>query len=78
MEEKRNYLKEFFDKKDNINYEEILRKTNNANENEIYAIKKEIAKLQNTLNEKTNEIHLKLDKLYQGSYSPTKKRIVLR
>lgn len=32
MEEKRNYLKEFFDKKDNINYEEILRKTNNANE----------------------------------------------
>lgn len=28
MEEKRNYLKEFYDKKDNINYEEILRKTN--------------------------------------------------
>lgn len=78
MEEKRNYLKEFFDKKDNINYEEILRKTNNANENEINAIKKEIAKLQNTLNEKTNELHLELDKSYQGSYTPTNKRIVLR
>ena len=78
MEEKRNYLKEFFDKKDNINYEEILRKTNNANENEINAIKKEISKLQNTLNEKTNELHLELDKSYQGSYTPTNKRIVLR
>lgn len=78
MEEKRNYLKEFFEKKDNINYEEILRKTNNANENEINAIKKEIAKLQNTLNEKTNELHLELDKSYQGSYTPTNKRIVLR
>ena len=78
MKEKRNYLKEFFDKKDNINYEEILRKTNNANENEINAIKKEIAKLQNTLNEKTNELHLELDKSYQGSYTPTNKRIVLR
>lgn len=78
MEEKRNYLKEFFEKKDNINYEEILRKTNNANENEINEIKKEIAKLQNTLNEKTNELHLKLDKSYQGSYTPTNKRIVLR
>lgn len=78
MEEKRNYLKEFFDKKDNINYEEILRKTNNANENEINAIKKEIAKLQNTLNEETNKLHLELDKSYQGAYSPTNKRIVLR
>lgn len=78
IEEKRNYLKEFYDKKDNINYEEILRKTNNANENEINAIKKEIAKLQNTLNEKTNELHLELDKSYQGSYTPTNKRIVLR
>ena len=78
MEEKRNYLKEFFDKKDNINYEEILRKTNNANEKEINEIKKEIAKLQNTLNEKTNELHLELDKSYQGSYTPTNKRIVLR
>ena len=78
IEEKRNYLKEFFDKKDNINYEEILRKTNNINENEINAIKKEIAKLQNTLNEKTNELHLELDKSYQGSYTPTNKRIVLR
>lgn len=78
MEEKRNYLKEFFEKKDNINYEEILRKTNNANENEINAIKKEIAKLQNTLNEKTNELHLELDKSYQGSYTPTNKRIILR
>lgn len=45
IEEKRNYLKEFYDKKDNINYEEILRKTNNANENEINAIKKEIIEL---------------------------------
>lgn len=78
MEEKRNYLKEFFDKKDNINYEKILRKTNNANEKEINEIKKEIAKLQNTLNEKTNELHLELDKSYQGSYTPTNKRIVLR
>ena len=41
IEEKRNYLKEFYDKKDNINYEEILRKTNNANENEINEIKKD-------------------------------------
>ena len=78
IEEKRNYLKEFYDKKGDINYEEILRKTNNANENEINAIKKEIAKLQNTLNEKTNELHLELDKSYQGSYTPTNKRIVLR
>ena len=78
IEEKRNYLKEFYDKKNNINYEEILRKTNNANENEINAIKKEIAKLQNTLNEKTNELHLELDKSYKGSYTPTNKRIVLR
>ncbi len=78
MEEKRNYLKEFFDKKDNINYEEILRKANNSNEKEINEIKKEIAKLQNTLNEKTNELHLELDKSYQGSYTPTNKRIVLR
>lgn len=78
IEEKRNYLKEFYDKKDNINYEEILRKTSNANENEINTIKKEIAKLQNTLNEKTNELHLELDKSYQGSYTPTNKRIVLR
>lgn len=78
IEEKRNYLKEFYDKKDNINYEKILRKTNNANENEINEIKKEIAKLQNTLNEKTNELHLELDKSYQGSYTPTNKRIVLR
>lgn len=78
IEEKRNYLKEFYDKKDNINYEEILRKTNNANENEINAIKKEIAKIQNILNEKTNELHLELDKSYQGSYTPTNKRIVLR
>ena len=78
MEEKRNYLKEFYDKKDKINYEEILRKTSNANENEINAIKKEIAKLQNTLNEKTNELHIELDKSYQGSYTPTNKRIVLR
>lgn len=78
IEEKRNYLKEFYDKKDNINYEEILRKTNNANENEINTIKKEIANLQNILNEKTNELHLELDKSYQGSYTPTNKRIVLR
>lgn len=78
MEEKRNYLKEFYDKKDNINYEEILRKTNNANEKEINEIKKEIARLQNTLNEKTNELHLELDKAYQGSYTPTNKRIILR
>lgn len=78
IEEKRNYLKEFYDKKENINYEEILRKTNNANENEINAIKKEIAKIQNILNEKTNELHLELDKSYQGSYTPTNKRIVLR
>ena len=78
IEEKRNYLKEFYDKKDNINYEEILRKTSNANENEINTIKKEIAKLQNTLNEKTNELHIELDKSYQGSYTPTNKRIVLR
>lgn len=78
IEEKRNYLKEFYNKKDNINYEEILRKTSNANENEINAIKKEIAKLQNTLNEKTNELHIELDKSYQGSYTPTNKRIVLR
>lgn len=78
IEEKRNYLKEFYDKKDTINYEEILRKTNNANENEINAIKKEIAKIQNILNEKTNELHLELDKSYQGSYTPTNKRIVLR
>lgn len=78
MEEKRNYLKEFFEKKDNINYEEILRKANNINENEINEIKKEIAKLQNTLNEKTNELQLELDKSYQGSYTPTNKRIILR
>lgn len=65
-------------KKDNINYEEILRKTNNANEKEINEIKKEIAKLQNTLNEKTNELHIELDKSYQGSYTPTNKRIILR
>lgn len=78
IEEKRNYLKEFYDKKDNINYEEILRKTNNANEKEINEIKKEIAKLQNTLNEKTNELHIELDKSYQGSYTPTNKRIILR
>jgi len=78
IEEKRNYLKEFYDKKDNINYEEILRKTNNANENEINTIKKEIAKIQNILNEKTNELHIELDKSYQGSYTPTNKRIVLR
>ena len=78
MEEKRNYLKEFYDKKENINHEEILRKTSNANEIEINTIKKEIAKLQNTLNEKTNELHLELDKSYQGSYTPTNKRIVLR
>ena len=78
MEEKRNYLKEFYDKKENINYEEILRKTNNANEIEINTIKKEIAKLQNILNEKTNELHIELDKSYQGSYTPTNKRIVLR
>ena len=56
----------------------FYKKTNNANENEINAIKKEIAKLQNTLNEKTNELHLELDKSYQGSYTPTNKRIVLR
>lgn len=78
IEEKRNYLKEFYNKKDNINYEEILRKTSNANEIEINAIKKEIAKLQNTLNDKTNELHIELDKSYQGSYTPTNKRIVLR
>lgn len=76
IEEKRNYLKEFYDKKDTINYEEILTKANNKNESDIRALKLEISRLQNKLNEKTNELHIELDKAYNGSYTPVSSRLI--
>lgn len=76
IEEKRNYLKEFYDKKENINYEEILTKTNNTNENEIVAIRKHIARLQNMISEENSKLQIELDKSYK-SYTPTENNIVL-
>ncbi len=77
IEEKRNYIKEFYDKKDTINYEEILRKTNNANENDIKMIQLDIKRLQNRLEEKQTELHIELDKAYNGSFVQTKKNVIL-
>ena len=77
MEEKRNYIKEYYSKKDH-DLKELVKSIDLSKEDEIKKIKAEINKLAKQVEEKKTELQNKVDKMYSKTYIPVSKKIILR
>ena len=76
IEEKRNYIKEYFSKQEH-NFEDLLKVVDEEDTKTINNIKKEIRELLKQVEEKNNELGNTTSKIYSKQYSPMKKRQVL-
>lgn len=77
MEEKRNYIKEYYSKKDH-DLKELVKNIDLSKEDEIKKIKAEINKLAKQVEEKKTELQNKVDTMYSKTYIPINKKIILR
>ena len=74
--EKTNYIKEYYK---NAEHDlTSLINANSKNEEKIQAIKKEITKLQKSIELKSEELHKEVERVYTSNFIPLSKRVVVR
>lgn len=71
-----NYLRDYY-KKETHDLTSLIN-ANSKNEEKIQAIKKEITKLQKSIELKSEELHKEVEKVYTGNFIPLSKRIIVR
>ena len=74
--EKTNYIKEYY--KSAEHDLTSLINANSKNEEKIQAIKKEITKLQKSIELKSEELHKEVERVYTSNFIPLSKRVVVR
>ena len=78
MNETKNYLKEYYSKREEIDLRELAKNVEqNSNEKTIKELKRTILRLQNEIDKENTKLHKEMDKSYSENYTPTKNRIVL-
>lgn len=78
MNETKNYLKEYYSKREEIDLRELAKNVEqNSNEKTIKELKRTILRLQNEIDKENTKLHKEMDKSYSENYTPTEKRIVL-
>ena len=71
-----NYLRDYY-KKETHDLTSLIN-ANSKNEEKIQVIKKEIAKLQKSIELKSEELHKEVEKVYTSNFTPLSKRVVVR
>ena len=71
-----NYLKDYY-KKETHDLTSLIN-ANSKNEEKIQAIKKEITKLQKSIELKSEELHKEVEKVYTSNFIPLSKRVIVR
>ena len=71
-----NYLRDYY-KKETHDLTSLIN-ANSKNEEKIQAIKKEITKLQKSIELKSEELHKEVEKVYTSNFIPLSKRVVVR
>ena len=74
--EKTNYIKEYY--KSAEHDLTSLINANSKNEEKIQAIKKEITKLQKSIELKSEELHKEVERVYTSNFIPLSKRVIVR
>lgn len=79
MEEKRNYIKEYYQNKGEVNLQELMEKIGNTTSNtkEVLDLKKQIKKLQELIDVASLKLSKEQDKNYDKSYTPFEHKILL-
>ena len=80
MEEKRNYIKEYYQNKDNIDLQELMEKIGSTitNNREVQEIRKQIKKLQEQIDLASLRLSKEQDKNYDKSYTPFEHKIIIK
>ena len=71
-----NYLRDYY-KKETHDLTSLIN-ANSKNEEKIQAIKKEITKLQKSIELKSEELHKEVERVYTSNFIPLSKRVVVR
>ena len=71
-----NYLRDYY-KKETHDLTSLIN-ANSKNEEKIQAIKKEITKLQKSIELKSEELHKEVERVYTSNFIPLSKRVIVR